>query len=59
MAVYRETPTCWKCGKPNAKAIYEDQSNVPFYQQVIGDTFIRWEDVPCDCNKENETDNIE
>jgi hypothetical protein len=49
MAIHRETPTCPFCGKPTAKAIYKDQSNVPWFMQMIGDTFIRWEEIKHSC----------
>lgn len=49
MAVYRKTPECSFCGKPIAKAIYKDQSDLPITMQLIGDTFIRWEYKKCKC----------
>ena len=43
MAVYRPTPKCSFCGKLIAKAIYDDQSDLPMSMRLIGDTFIRWD----------------
>jgi len=43
MAIARPTPTCPYCGKPTAKGIYKDESDMPSFFRLIGDTFIRWE----------------
>ena len=53
MAVFRKNPKCPYCGEIIAKGIYRDQSNIPSYMRVIGDTFIRWEylDHTCDGKK--------
>lgn len=42
MAVYREAPKCPHCGE-DIKAIHKDESHLPWYQQIIGDTFIEWD----------------
>jgi hypothetical protein len=49
MAVAREIPKCFFCGKPIAKGIYKDQSKIPFMFRTIGDSFIRWEFHECNC----------
>jgi hypothetical protein len=47
MAVYREAPTCPKCGK-KMRGVYNKQIGVPVAMKLIGDTFLRWEhDGPC------------
>lgn len=51
MAVYRQVPVCAYCGKPIAKGIYKDQSHLPWHQQLIGDTFIRWEYIDHKCKE--------
>jgi hypothetical protein len=50
MAVYRETPTCHKCGK-KYKAICKDDSNLPTQLQMVGDNFIKWDIEGHKCNK--------
>lgn len=49
MAVARPVPKCQYCGKPIAKGIYKDESDVPFFMRIIGDTFIRWDYKECNC----------
>ena len=49
MAVARPIPTCSYCGKSTAKGIYKDESLVPHFMRLIGDTFIRWEHKECNC----------
>ncbi len=46
MAVYREAPKCKECGQPTAKAIYKSTETV-----FVGDAFLRWEQIPCNCGK--------
>lgn len=40
MAVYRETPKCFYCGKPIASAVNRKQNP---YNPVFGDSFVRWD----------------
>jgi len=42
MAVVRANPKCPKCNGV-IHAIYKDQSDLPLIQQIIGDTFIKWD----------------
>jgi hypothetical protein len=42
MAVIRANPKCPKCNGI-IHAIYKDQSDLPSIQQIIGDTFIKWD----------------
>jgi len=49
MAIARPTPTCPYCGKPTAKGIYKDESDMPSFFRLIGDTFIKWEYKKCNC----------
>jgi hypothetical protein len=51
MAIARKVPTCSYCGKPTAKGIYKDESNIPKFMQTIGDTFIRWDYKQCNCKE--------
>lgn len=49
MAVARPIPKCSYCGKSTAEGIYKDESNVPSFLRIIGDTFIRWKHKECNC----------
>ena len=49
MAVARPTPSCSYCGKPTAKGIYKDESDVPAFMRTFGDTFIKWKHKECNC----------
>ena len=49
MAVARPIPTCSYCGKSTAEGIYKDESDVPSFLRIIGDTFIMWEHKECNC----------
>jgi hypothetical protein len=42
MAVFRESPKCFKCGEP-IRAIFDDQKDIPMMARLIGDTFIKWD----------------
>ena len=48
MTVYRETPKCPHCDKVIAKGIYKKQNP---YNPIYGDTFLRWEYEPHECEK--------
>jgi hypothetical protein len=56
MAVYRKTPACPYCGKIIAKAVYKNQSHIPFMFRVIGDTFIRWDYIKHNCKGKRKAD---
>jgi methylenetetrahydrofolate dehydrogenase (NADP+) / methenyltetrahydrofolate cyclohydrolase len=42
MAVLRIPEKCFNCGG-DLKEVHLDQSHLPMYQQIIGDTFIKWD----------------
>ena len=46
MAVCRPTEYCPWCNEP-LKARYLDQSNIPFMHQIIGDTFLGYQECNC------------
>jgi hypothetical protein len=52
MTLNRQTPTCLKCGKEIAKPVYKDQFNTPQEMVVMGDNFMYWEYIDCDCKKD-------
>ena len=49
MAVARTSPKCLHCGKPIAEEVHMDQSKIPVFQRLIGDTFIKWKYKYCNC----------
>lgn len=49
MARHRKTPTCYKCGAPNKKAIYKLRQAGEVF---VGDDFLRWEPIKCKCEGE-------
>ena len=51
MAVHHTAPTCPFCGKPTAEGIYRDESNIPSFMRIIGDTFIGWTHKDCNCKE--------
>lgn len=55
MAIIREAPKCPDCGEYIGE-IHRNQSNVPFYKRVIGDTFIRWDWAGHKCKKDKATE---
>ncbi len=52
MAIYRKTPVCFVCKKPNMVAVYDKSS------KVVGDNFMFWKPIPCDCKKAEKIDYI-
>ncbi len=56
MAIQRTVPKCPYCGDVIAKGVYRDQSNIPFMQRLIGDSFIRWDYIKHSCPGKIEAD---
>ncbi len=54
MAMHRRTPKCPYCKVPIGTPVYQDQSHLPVNQQIIGDTFLRWEYIEHECKEGNE-----
>lgn len=52
MAVYRTPPKCSICGK-EAKGVYKDESDLPDMLKTIGDTFLYWGKIDCDCEQKD------
>jgi len=51
MAIIREPMKCHICGTPIEEEIHIDQIGTPSHLQIIGDTFIKWKEIECDCVK--------
>lgn len=49
MAVAHPTPKCSFCGKPTAEGRYKDESYIPSFMRIIGDTFLGWTHKDCNC----------
>jgi len=55
MALYRQPPKCIHCGA-TAEGVYQDQSHLPDMLKIIGDTFMYWKPLPCNCPTPKITD---
>lgn len=54
MAILRAAPRCMYCKEIIAEEIHLDQSDIPTNQQLIGDTFIRWDYKEHECEEGKE-----
>lgn len=58
MAVYRENPKCPKCGG-TIYGVYKKQDNLPSYEKLIGDLFVRWDWEGHNCSINTNTKNMD